>query len=278
MGRELGEFSWVPEKSREIAQSIKCLSWKHKVPSSVPQNPHEKAGYSGRYSWSQHWGGGDKLGLTGWQVQSYQQSPSQWEGLSQQIKQGRCHPKNDIPDWSLLPHAHAYMYRYTHTTHKHIYMYTHIHAKNSRRVIGKCVQRESYLGGMERKYPNIHCSFQLSPKAVLYSPVVNSQWWTETATPAQVSKTWMKHKIPGLVNIWFYIWAHKPRDLNSISPCLPTVMSHIYDAESGEQTEFSGVTCLRIWVSWRGWWKLAACLLHWLLVSLLWPNTWQEAT
>lgn len=77
---------------------------------------------------------------------------------------------------------------------------------------------------MERKYPSIHCSLQLSPKAVLCSPVVNSLWWTETATPAQVSKTWTKHKIPGLVNIRFYIWAHKP-----------ILMSHVHDAESGSR-------------------------------------------
>lgn len=123
---------------------------------------------------------------------------------------------------------------YPHNTQTHIYVYTH-----TSKIVGgslESVCREKViLGGMERKYPSINCSLQLSPKAVLCSPVVNSLWWTETATPAQVSKTWMKHKIPGLVNIRFYIWAHKPRELNSISPCLPILMSHVHDAESGSR-------------------------------------------
>lgn len=133
-------------------------------------------------------------------------------------------------------HMHMHTCTGIPTQHTNTYICIHTYIKNSRRVIGKRVQRESYLGGgMERKYPSIHCSLQLSPKAVLCSPVVNSLWWTETATPAQVSKTWMKHKIPGLVNIRFYIWAHKPRELNSISPCLPILMSHVHDAESGSR-------------------------------------------
>lgn len=102
-------------------------------------------------------------------------------------------------------------------------------------VARKCVQRASQLERVEHEYPSIHYNLQPSPQAVLSSPYVNPVWSMETGMLTQVSKSWARLRMSGLVNNVLSNWVHKSREVNDFSPCLPVVMSHVCDTQRGEQ-------------------------------------------